>query len=132
MVTRRQRQQHRERWTGKRAADLDPEHLQRAAADGYEPGPDGYMVGRDPRDMDKEAMKLMGHEPMSPTQAIRARCFDCAGTSHEIRLCVAVACPSWPFRLGSNPWRAEKTEAQIEASRRAGERLREAAKQRRL
>ena len=31
----------RERWTRKRAADLDGEERQRAYAGGYEPGPDG-------------------------------------------------------------------------------------------
>ena len=38
-----------------------------------------------------------------------------------------MACPSWPFRMGKNPWRAPPTEAQIEARRQAGLRLRGSA-----
>jgi len=30
----------------------------------------------------------------------------CNGSAQEVRLCTAVDCPSWPFRMGRNPWRA--------------------------
>ena len=124
MTTRRQQQQQRERWTGQRAVDLDEAELTRAAAGGYEPGPEGYMTGRDPRAMDRAEFEAMGHEPMSPMQAIRARCLDCcAGSPHEVRLCPATSCPSWPFRTGKNPWRAPATEAQQAARVEAGRRL---------
>lgn len=45
-----------------------------------------------------------GHSPMSPLQAIRRKCLDCAGGQYlEVKLCEAIACPLWPFRSGSHP-----------------------------
>jgi hypothetical protein len=42
---------------------------------------------------------------MSPLQAIRRKCLDCAGGQYlEVKLCEAVACPLWPFRSGSHPY----------------------------
>lgn len=122
MTTRRERERQREAWTNVQAADLDEIALSRAAAAGYEPGPDGYMTGRDPRTMTPDELLVMGHERLSPMQAIRAKCLDCCADSpHEVRLCVAMACPSWPYRMGTNPWRAGKTETQREAARRVME-----------
>ena len=40
--------------------------------------------------------------------AIRAKCMDCVGTAHEIRLCVVSTCALWPFRLGDDPWREKR------------------------
>lgn len=86
----------RERWSGKKPADISPEESARAAAAGYEPGPDGYYVGRDPRCMTHVELEAMGHRPMSPITAIRTKCLDCcAGSPNEVRLCVAIACPNW-------------------------------------
>jgi hypothetical protein len=63
--------------------------------------------------MTADEIGALGHEPTGPLQAIRAKCLDCcAGSAHEVRCCVAVACPSWPFRTGKNPWRAPPSEAQ--------------------
>ena len=46
-----------------------------------------------------------GHRPMSPLQAIRKKCLDCAGDQYlEVKLCEAVACPLWPFRSGQHPY----------------------------
>jgi hypothetical protein len=36
-----------------------------------------HPVGRDPREMNPEELGEVGHEPMSPLQAIRAHCLDC-------------------------------------------------------
>jgi hypothetical protein len=48
-----------------------------------------------------DELHALGHEPMSPMQTIRARWFDCcAGSAHEVRCCVAIACPSWPSPHG--------------------------------
>ena len=108
----------RERWTHRLAAGLTPEELADARASGYEPC-DGYMAGRDPRGMSPAELTTMGHEQLSPMQAIRARCLDCCGGSpHEVRYCAAVTCPSWPFRTGKNPWRAPPSETQRENARR--------------
>jgi len=29
-----------------------------------------------------------------------------AGMDSEVRKCVAMSCPNWPFRMNKNPWRA--------------------------
>jgi hypothetical protein len=42
-----------------------------------------------------------------------------------VRLCVAATCPSWPFRLSKNPWRAAPSDEQLEAMRERGRRLAE-------
>jgi hypothetical protein len=123
-MTRREREQLREMWTGKRVAELSDDDCMRAHIAGYEPDADGLLVGRDPRTMTPEELEAIGHDRMSLSQAIRAKCLDCcAGLSHEVRLCPAVACPSWPYRMGSNPWRAPRSEAQLAHSRERGREL---------
>lgn len=121
----------REYWTDKLSADLDDAAKQLAWAQGYEPGPDGYMAGRDPRAMKPSELTALDHAPMSQGEAIRAKCLDCcAGSPHEVRHCVAVTCPSWPFRMGTSPWKAKRqlSDEQLEALRERGRAL--AAKQR--
>jgi hypothetical protein len=82
---------------------------------------DGWDVGRDPRQVSREELIAAGHKPMSPLKALRARCIDCcADQPSEVRLCTAVACPSWPFRTGKNVWARERSEAQRDAARKAG------------
>lgn len=97
----------------------------RIRAGGVEVDPStGHAVGRDPRAMSQDEIKALGHVPMSPGQALRARCIDCCGgSSNEVRLCTAVACPSWPFRMGKNPWRQPLSEAQREARRANASRM---------
>jgi hypothetical protein len=86
---------------------------------GLEEGDDGERIGRDPRRMTHAELRALGHEPMSPLAALRARCLDCAGgSSSEVRKCTAVECPAWPFRMSASPWRAPASEAQREAGRR--------------
>src|ERR1700736_1798976 len=59
------------------------------------------------------------YEPMNPLQALRARCLDCcAQQPKDVALCPAVGCPSWPFRMGTHPWRKPASEARREAARR--------------
>ncbi len=85
---------------------------------------DGWDVGRDPRQVSRDELIAAGHKPMSAQKALRARCLDCcAGSANEVRLCTAVSCPAWPFRLGSSPWRPPVSEARQEAQRQAGARL---------
>ena len=89
-----------------------------SAAVGTEPGADGQPIGRDPRRMNIEELRALGHIPMSPQSALRARCLDCcAGSADEVRKCIAVRCASWPFRMGVNPWRSV-SEGRREAGRR--------------
>jgi hypothetical protein len=85
---------------------------------------DGWDVGRDPRLVSREELIAAGHNSISPLKALRLRCIDCcADQPSEVRPCTAVACPSWPFRMGANPWRKEPSDAQLEARRKAGVRL---------
>jgi hypothetical protein len=80
---------------------------------GTEAGSDGRRIGRDPRKMGPDELRALGHAPMTPTAVIRAHCLDCCGgSSDEVRKCTAVRCPSWPFRVGTNPWRAPLSEAE--------------------
>jgi hypothetical protein len=75
----------------------------------------GHPAGRDPREMTQGELKAAGHDPMSPLQALRARCVDCcAYQEKEVALCPAVQCPSWPFRVA---WRKPASTAQREAAR---------------
>src|SRR5262249_10730046 len=68
----------------------------------------GELVGRDPRQMGRAALTSAGFEQMTPMEVIRAKCLDCcAGSGQEVRYCVAVNCPSWPYRMGSNPFRPQ-------------------------
>ncbi|MBW6496629.1 MAG: hypothetical protein K0B16_19145 [Burkholderiaceae bacterium] len=103
---------------------------------------DGCDVGRDPRAMSTAKLEQLVHARVSPLRALCLKCLDCCnGSAQEVRLCTAIDCPSWPFRMGKNPWRTplgaeahaqraatmnrnrasaltapEKTQAQIEAS----------------
>jgi len=61
------------------------------------------------------------HRERNPLKALRERCLDCCcGNASEVRKCVSVECPSWPFRMGVNPFRqklvlsAEQKEAMAE------------------
>jgi hypothetical protein len=113
----RGRERQREFFTGRLVSSLSAGERAAAHTAGYEPGTDGGLIGRDPRSMMADDLRLMGHEPLSPMEAIRARCLDCCGGSvDEVRKCVAMACVSWPFRLGKNPWR-RVSEARREVGR---------------
>lgn len=90
---------------------------------GYEYDSAGRPRGRDPREMTVAELTALGHERMSPMEALRARCLDCcAGQINEVRLCVSLNCPAWPFRMGSNPW-IERTPEQIASLRERGKAL---------
>lgn len=82
----------------------------------------GYDVGREPRTMTMEDLEQLGHARVSPLRALRLKCLDCCnGSAQEVRLCTAVDCPSWPFRMGKNPWRAPLS---AEARARTAEQMR--------
>jgi hypothetical protein len=66
-----------------------------------------------------DALQALGHQPQPVLKAIRTKCLDCSGGSHsEVADCVVRACALYPFRMGTNPWRAPPTEAKREAARR--------------
>ena len=82
---------------------------------------DGQNVGRDPKQMTAEELRALGHSPMSPLKALRLRCIDCYGGSlKSVRGCTSTDCPSWPFRMGRNPWRKELSQERKEQLRRLG------------
>jgi len=84
---------------------------------------DGNKIGRDPRGMSPDELQAAGHTPKPVLRAIRANCLDCCcGAESEVRKCVMVDCPLWPFRMGTNPWR-EKREMSDEQRAAAAERL---------
>jgi hypothetical protein len=67
---------------------------------------EGFDVGRDPRSMTATELDRLGHARMSPLRALRLKCLDCCnGSAQEVRLCFAMDCPRWPFRMGKSPWR---------------------------
>jgi hypothetical protein len=89
----------------------------------------GYLEGRDPRAMSRAELALMGHVPMSPLKSIRARCLDCcAGSAQEVSKCMQLRCPSWPFRMGTSPYRKTPSDEQREAMQERGRRLAKANK----
>ena len=94
------------------------EHLRDGPQPGTEIAPDGWSIGQDQRRMTQAELRQLGQEPMSATAAIRAHCIDCCGGSaNEVRLCLALRCPSWPWRMGTNPWRSV-SEGRRESGRR--------------
>ena len=65
----------------------------------------GELIGKAPAEVPSEILSRYYRET-NPLKAIRARCLDCCcGNASEVRKCVAVDCPSWPFRMGVNPFR---------------------------
>lgn len=75
---------------------------------GLETGPDGADIGRDPRRLEPDELRALGHRAAPLLQAMRRRCVDCCGgKTDEVRRCTAVACPLWPYRMGTDPWRRD-------------------------
>ena len=55
----------------------------------------------------------------NPAKAIREYCLSCClESTMEVKLCPASDCALHAFRFGKNPYRAPKTEAQLEAARK--------------
>ena len=87
------------------------------------------LIGRDPRKVLVEEFTRAGLEGAPLLRVIRAKCLDCCIQQEtEVRKCVAVTCPNWPYRMGANPFRAprELTEEQREQSAAALARARAA------
>jgi hypothetical protein len=71
----------------------------------------GQKVGKLPGSVGLEQLRVLEH-PESPIRAIRSKCLDCCcGAASEVRKCVAVTCPLWPLRMGSNPFHGKKEPA---------------------
>jgi hypothetical protein len=80
----------------------------------------GHLIGRLPRDVGLELLQALP-APRSPIKAIRAKCIDCCCYQQsEVRKCVAVKCPLWPYRMGSSPYHARSSVAQNTAGLEGG------------
>lgn len=98
------------------------------AATGLETEAGGLAIGRDPREMSRADLESLGHGKQPLLKVIRARCLDCCCEQpSEVRKCTATRCANWPYRMGTDPWRAEPSEARREAGRRLGARRAAAA-----
>lgn len=104
-------------------SDLNQHYHDRRAL-GVERLPTGETQGHDPREMPTSLLERLGHTKSPLLTVARAKCLDCAHTASEVRKCTAVDCALWPYRMGTNPFKAERSETQREADRLAGERLR--------
>ena len=72
------------------------------------PGDGGELIGKHPDEVPLPILSRY-HGEKNPLKALRARCLDCCcGSASEVRKCTAVACPSWPFRMGVNPFREKR------------------------
>jgi hypothetical protein len=68
--------------------------------------------------MTPDELRAIGHEQQPVLKILRAHCLDCCGgSSDEVRKCIAVGCPKWPLRMGSNLWRQPASSAQREHAR---------------
>ncbi len=78
----------------------------------------------DPREMTPEDWRAIGMDPKRQPpvlKAIRSKCLDCCGGQpSEVRACPSAGCDLWPYRMGTNPFRAPPSDAQREAARAAG------------
>ena len=71
-----------------------------------EPSEGGNWVGRDPRRISTTDWQATGLRSRTLAEAVRAKCLDCCGGQlREVRFCMALTCPLWPFRMGTDPHR---------------------------
>ena len=74
-----------------------------------EPSEGGLQVGRDPRTIPGMDWQAAGLPSRTLAEAARAKCLDCCGGQlREVRFCMALACPLWPFRMGTDPFRGRR------------------------
>jgi hypothetical protein len=85
--------------------------------------PSGETEGLEPRELPRSFLAEIGHAQMPLLQVIRAKCLDCSYSASEVRRCTAIDCCLWPYRMGTNPFRPERSEAQKAAAIEAGRRL---------
>jgi hypothetical protein len=65
----------------------------------------GELIGRDPRQISVEDFTRAGIDSAAILAVIRAKCLDCCVEQpEEVRKCVALTCPNWPYRMGVNPF----------------------------
>lgn len=70
----------------------------------------GNAIGKDPRTLGESELSGFQHKTLKA--AVRAKCLDCCGHDQsEVRKCVSVDCPLWPFRMNKNPFASLKAKA---------------------
>ncbi len=84
----------------------------------------GELIGRDPRKVPVADYERAGIDGAAILAVIRAKCLDCAVYQpEEVRKCVAIACPNWPYRMGTNPFHkrelSDERRAELAARARA-------------
>ena len=69
----------------------------------------GEEVGCDPYALTTDELARLGHDSKPILSVFRAHCTNCSGGSAtEARKCTVTGCALWPYRTGSNPFRARK------------------------
>ena len=64
---------------------------------------EGKEIGRDPRTLSPDELLNFQHTTLKA--AVRAKCLECCCyDANEVRKCVSVDCPLWPFRMNKNPF----------------------------
>ena len=77
----------------------------------------------------QDELRALGHEKEPILKAIRAKCLDCSGGSRvDVEHCQVTKCRLFPFRMGTNPWRPEVSEATREVRRRNAAKIRQPVK----
>ena len=63
-----------------------------------------FCEGTNPRKYSTKLLKKAGYQKTSPPKAIKAHCRDCCGENNvEALKCVAIPCPLYLYRAGTNP-----------------------------
>ncbi len=101
-----------------------PYHISSDSRPGIVKLDNGETEGLDPRKMSISLLGECGHEAAPLLRVIREKCLDCSHTATEVRRCTSVGCWLWPYRMATNPFRPERTEAQKAASQANADRLR--------
>lgn len=74
---------------------------------------DGGWDGRDPETITVGEWLETPHGKKNPYAVMREKCLDCCcGLIVEVRLCPAVDCALWPYRMTSNPFRPAPSDKQ--------------------
>ena len=61
-----------------------------------------------PEKLTPAVLKELGHKKRPILKAIRSNCKDCSGGIYaEVKKCVMIDCPLWPYRFGTNPFRTK-------------------------
>jgi len=99
---------------------LDDIRVANLAMPGVHADANGDPEGDDPRRLTAEEFQTMGIVPKSFGRAIRAKCLQCCcGSPPEVRSCILVSCPLWPYRMGSNPFRKPRALSEEQRKRAA-------------